>query len=356
MSVVPFLDANKAPIMSHESLDGVSPVAARLRVALISDEITRHCLASVCDTVNLTPLNWRFLLRVWKPDFLLVESAWLGRANSWKYKIASYPDHPTRNNLQLAKLIAFARDRGIPTVFWNKEDGVHFDRFIASARLFDHVFTVDENCVERYRSLVNSATTVNTLMFPVQPATHSFDGFNFKHHRANFVGSYNLHIHDRRRYWQDMFFGAASNVGLGLTIVDRNSSRKSSDYRYPTLKDMQVLPSALHEHTARIYKDYLVSLNVNTIEDSPTMYSRRLVEILACGGIAVTNPSPAVDRLFKDYCHVVHNADEACELFDRLKHGPSSDDLARAEAGARYVLSEHTWALRLEQIVRVIGL
>ncbi len=86
------------------------------------------------------------------------------------------------------------------------------------------------------------------------------------------------------------------------------------------------------------------------------MYSRRLVEILACGGIAVTNPSPAVDRYFKDYCHVVHDAEEALELFARLKHGPSPDDLARAEAGARYVLAEHTWAHRLEEIVCVIGL
>ena len=86
------------------------------------------------------------------------------------------------------------------------------------------------------------------------------------------------------------------------------------------------------------------------------MYSRRLVEILACGGIAVTNPSPAVDRYFKDYCHVVHDAVEATELFARLKHGPSADDLARAQAGARYVLAQHTWAHRLDEIARVVGL
>lgn len=327
-----------------------------LRVGLVADQLTQHCLASACSTIPLTPLNWQLVLRLWKPDFLFVESAWQGRGSSWKYKIASYPDHPARNNRQLAKMIAFARDRGIPTVFWNKEDGVHFDRFIGSARLFDHIFTVDENCLERYRAVVDASTTVNTLMFPVQPATHSFDGFNFKHNRANFVGSYSHHVHDRRRYWQDMFFGAACNAGLGLTVVDRNSSRKSSNYRYPALKDMHVLPAVPHDQTGRIYKDYLVSLNVNTIEDSPTMYSRRLVEILACGGIAVTNPSPAVDRYFKDYCHVVHNADEATELFARLKHGPSADDLARAEAGARYVLSQHTWAHRLDEIVRVLGL
>lgn len=116
-----------------------------------------------------------------------------------------------------------------------------------------------------------------------------------------------------------------------------------------------MLPALPHGRTAQIYKDYLVSLNVNTIEDSATMYSRRLVEILACGGIAVTNLSPAVDRYFKDYCHVVHNAGEATDLFTRLKYGPSADDLGGA-SGARYVLAEHTWAHRLDEIARVVGL
>ena len=327
-----------------------------MRISLISDHLTQSCLELDCDVVNLTPINWRWMLRFKRPDFLLVESAWEGYRNSWKYKVASYSNHPNRNNHQLAALVDFARNRGIPTVFWNKEDGVHFDRFIASAKLFDHIFTVDRNCIPRYQSVVDPGTTVDTLMFPVQPATHGFDGFHFKHHRANFVGSYSHHIHDQRRAWQDIFFSAASSTGLGLTVVDRNSDRKSENYRYPALPDLTVLPAMPHRLTAKIYKDYLVSLNVNTIVDSETMYSRRLTEILACGGIAVTNPSPAVEKYFKDFCHVVRAADEARELFARLKHGPDANDLARAEAGSRYVLSEHTWAHRLQQIVRVLGL
>lgn len=327
-----------------------------IRIALIADELTRNCLEDECVTYNLTALNWRWVLRFWKPDFLFVESAWGGYRDGWKFKIASYPDHPERNNHKLARLVAYARNRGIPTVFWNKEDGVHFDRFIDSAKLFDHIFTVDENCVPRYRAVVGAAVTVNTLMFAVQPITHSFTGFNFKHHRANFVGSYSHHVHNRRRYWQDLMFGAVKETDLGLTAIDRNSDRKSLNYRYPSVLGLEILPVLPHAQTAQIYKDYLVSLNVNTVEDSATMYSRRLVEILACGGIAVTNPSPAVERYFKDYCHVIHNAEEAVELFARLKHGPSADDLARAEAGARYVLAEHTWAHRLEEIVRVVGL
>ncbi len=327
-----------------------------MRIALIADALTTAALRPEARIKPVTPLNYKIVLRLWKPDILFVESAWQGHKNRLKFKVASYPDHPKRNNRVLQKIVKYAKKIGIPTVFWNKEDGVHFDRFIDSARLFDHIFTVDENCIPKYREVVGPDVTVNTLMFAVQPLIHNFTGSHHKEHRADFVGSYSHHIHDRRREWQDMFFQAASESGLGLTVFDRNSNRKSSDYRYPELPDQEVRPAITSAQTAKVYKEYLVSINVNTIEGSGTMFSRRLVEILACGGIAVTNPTIAVERYFKDYCHVVHDKEESLLLFKRLQEGPSREDLQRAEAGAKYVLAEHTWAHRLQEIREVVGI
>ena len=193
-------------------------------------------------------------------------------------------------------------------------------------------------------------------MFAVQHKFHNFTGFDFKYNRANFVGSYSHHIHDKRRMWQDMMFTAASKTGLGLDVYDRNSSRKSQNYRYPNLENMKVLNAVSYKETARIYKDYTLSLNVNTIEDSPTMFSRRLVEILACGGVAVTNPTKAVDKLFKEYCHVVSTQEEMDELFYRVhKYGLTDKDKEIARAGAEYVAKNHTWTHRLQEIREVIG-
>ncbi len=327
-----------------------------MRIALIADELTTAALRPEASIKPITPLNYKIVLGLWKPDILFVESAWKGHRDRLKFKIASYPAHPKRDNSVLQKIVKYAKKIGIPTVFWNKEDGVHFDRFIESARLFDHIFTVDENCVPKYREVVGPEVTVNTLMFAVQPLIHNFTGFHFKYHRADFVGSYSHHIHDRRREWQDMLFQAASESGLGLTIFDRNSSRKSSDYRYPKLPDQEVRASITSAQTAQVYKDHLVSFNVNTVEGSGTMFSRRLVEILACGGIVVTNPTIAVERYFKDYCHVVHDKEELLLLVKRLQEGPSREDLQRAEAGAKYVLAEHTWAHRLQEIREVVGI
>lgn len=335
-----------------------SPTPLRkLRVALISDELTRSCLARECSVQNIGAWAYPWQLRMGKPDLLFVESAWSGVRNGWKYQIAAYPDHPERTNRRLRQLVARARDLGIPTVFWNKEDSVHFERFIDSASLFDHVFTVDANCVSRYRERMGPQASVTPLMFPVQPATHHFTGFGFRRREACFVGSYSQHIHERRREWQDMVFAAATRAGLGVAAYDRNSGRKARQYRYPPFSGMSVRPAVPHERTAQLYKDYLVSLNVNTVADSPTMYSRRLVEILACGGIAVTSPAVSVDRMFKDYCHVVSDQAQAEDLFGRLRRdGPSASDLERARAGAEYVAREHTWAKRMEQVAGVVGL
>lgn len=331
-------------------------IASKLKIALVADELTRSCLSLECNVIDVHSSGFKELLKSERPDLLLVESAWHGINESWKFKVASYPGRLLRSNRRLKRLVAVARDLGIPTVFWNKEDGVHFERFIASARLFDHILTVDANCVPRYRTAVDPGTSVGVLPFPVQPRFHNFTGFNFSTHDANFVGSYSTHIHDRRRAWQHMAFTAVRETGMALTIYDRNSDRSSSIYRYPEWDGLVVRPAVPHAQTAQIYKDHLISLNVNTVTDSPTMVSRRLVEILACGGIAVTSASASVDALFRDFCHVVSSADEARELFGRLRHGPSSEDLDRARQGAAYVAEHHTWAQRLELVTAAAGL
>lgn len=326
-----------------------------LKVALVSDELTRCCLKRECCVRDVTPLNYPFIFRFWKPDLLLVESAWSGWKNSWKYRIASYPDHPERTNSRLTKMVAYAKNLGIPCVFWNKEDGVHFERFKRSASLFDFIFTVDENCIPAYRELTANRVPVHSLMFAIQPSIHYA-----KPHAApvnkngSFVGSYSRHIHNERRKWQDMVLRSAAPVGL--TVFDRNSNRKSPNYRYPEISGIEIRSAVSHADTADIYRDYSFSLNVNTVIDSPTMFSRRLIEILGCGGVAVTNPAKSVEKYFKEYCHIVSSEQEAEELFGRLQRGVSKEDRHMALEAAAYVRAHHTWEHRLNDLRRVIGL
>lgn len=320
-----------------------------MKIYLISDAFTQQSL--LLENISVKE-NWFFLRK--NKSIIFVESAWRGYQDRWKYKIASYPDYPERTNKELVCLVEKAKKKGIPTVFWNKEDGIHFDRFIDSAKHFDHIFTVDANCVERYRAIVPSTTTVDVAMFPVQPRIHYFKGFDFKKFEANFVGSYSRHDYSLRQSRQDMLFKAAQQVGLPVTVFDRNSNHKSSNYRYPVDDyNLTALPAVSYKETSDIYRQYLVSLNVNTIEDSPTMFSRRVAEVLACGGVLVSTPCLAIDQYFSEFCYVVKDLDQAIELFAKLKHGPSRFDLDRARAGSDYILQNLTWEKFLKRVFEV---
>lgn len=326
-----------------------------LKIALISDSLTSTCLKRVCKVQDLTPLNYKLVLKYWKPDLLFTEATWHGWRKRWQYKVASFPDHRKRNNRAFQNVAAYARDLNIPSLFWNREDGVHFERFIDSASCFDHIFTVDSNCIEKYKARIPHTKTVNALMFAAEPSLHypSADGFKYK--RACFLGSYSLHVHDQRRHWQDMLFQAAAP--LGLTVFDRNSDRKSDRYRYPELSWMDVKKSLPHDKTPAAYRDYMVSLNVNTVTDSDTMFSRRLVEIMSCGGITVTTPAQSVTRLFADHCHIVSSTTEANDLLARFaRDGASPQDISQARAAAAHVHQHHSWSNRLMQIMDTISI
>lgn len=319
------------------------------KIALIADDVTRTCLSQECQVLSITPWNYAAVLTFRRPDLLFVESAWRGRWGSWRYRIASYPEFPERTNRSLARVVAAARDAGIPAVFWNREDGVHFDRFIGSARLFDRVLTVDRTMVPRYRELLPAGARVDVMMFAAQPAFH-FPTGEEPARRAAFVGSYSQHIHFARKAWQDKMFQAAEEIGL--TVYDRNSDRRSGTYRYPARPWIEVRNAVPHTRTGDIYRSHAVNLNVNTITDSPTAFSRRLVEILASGGYMLTNSTQAVREHFQDFCAATDDVEEARSLFARIaSEGLSRQQREQARAGADHVKAHHTWRHRLAQLM-----
>src|SRR5699024_11013219 len=71
-------------------------------------------------------------------------------------------------------LLAYCRENGITTAFWNKEDPIHFQRFEATAALVDHVFTTDGGIIGKYLDTPGTtARTVSSMPFYAQPAIHN---------------------------------------------------------------------------------------------------------------------------------------------------------------------------------------
>lgn len=331
----------------------------QLKIALIADHFTTTCLSEECRIKHVTPHNYRDIISFWRPDLLFIESVFHGYRGCWRYRVAKQPKYLRLTKPRsIFKVIKFARLKGIPIVFWNKDDGAFFDDFIDVAKKCDFIFTTDKECVEKYRQHVLPHVPVNTLSMPYQPKFHNFTGFNFTRNEACFMGSYYRKILNERRQFLDMVFDICEETHLPLNAYDRNQGRVSRhfEFRFPKHDQLSVCNKVPHKETAQIYKSHAVSLNVNSVTDSETMYSRRLLEILACGGIAVTNPSRAVDKYFSRYCHVVSSRQEARELFSRLSHGPSPEDLERAAEGATYVRENHTWTHRLEELCTAVNI
>lgn len=326
-----------------------------IKVALISDELTFLALEKSSTKIfHIKNKNWFQVFKIFRPDLILVESAWRGHKDKWRYKIANYPDYPERNNVELRKLLEMADKYNIPAVFWNKEDSAHFNRFVDSVSLFKYVLTVDSNCVERYQAILGDKVKVGVLPFAVQPKFHYPATSQPRYHKSLFVGSYSKHIHNARRQWQDMAFKAAS--AYGLDIVDRNSQRNPDVYRYPDLPSTKVFSNIPYNETGDVYRQYSHCLNVNTVINSPSMFSRRLIEIMACGRLAVTNPSLAVSTRFEGMCEVIESREQADELFAQLSKGytPAQEEMMRY--ASNHVLQHYNYDQWIKQIVDFIEL
>ncbi|WP_141080963.1 glycosyltransferase, partial [Campylobacter lanienae] len=133
--------------------------------------------------------------------------------------------------------------------------------------------------------------------------------------------------------------------------------RKSNIYRYPDIDNVNIFPSVSYKKTADIYRDYLISLNVNTIENSPTMFSRRLIEILACGRIAITNNTPAIEKYFKDYCYPFNDESQLQDLLYKINEfGMDKHTKERLRSAAEHIANNYTWEHRIKYIKEIVGI
>ena len=129
------------------------------------DEFTFGSFQPECILHQLTPSNWRAELEVSGPDVLFIESAWRGKDELWGSKVG-------HTSGEMQAIVAWCRTRNIPTVFWNKEDPIHFETFLSTAKLFDYVFTTDIDCIHRYKAALGH-DRVYLLPFACQPAINN---------------------------------------------------------------------------------------------------------------------------------------------------------------------------------------
>ncbi|GAA1731204.1 glycosyltransferase [Isoptericola hypogeus] len=328
--------------------------ARTIRAGVILDDFSRLAFGYEWEQVLLEPSSWREQLD--GLDLVFVESAWNGNGGAWQYHFTG----PSAPRPALVELLAACRERGIPTVFWNKEDPVHFEDFVATAALFDRVYTTDVGRVEAYRERLGH-DGVGVLPFAAQPAVHN----PVRTHGEGpgrdvaFAGTWFAHKYPERREQAEMLLGGALDVSprmeTGLEIFSRFRGQ-GDRYEFPEPFASRVAGSLDYAQMLTAYRDYKAFLNVNSVVDSPSMCARRIFEITACGTPVVTAPSAATGEFFGgDEVFAVTTRAEAADTVRALVRSPELRDRA-VHLGQRRIWREHTYGARAQLVLHDVGL
>ena len=321
-------------------------------VAAILDTFSEYCLRYEADLMLLTSRSWRGEMARARPAFLLVESAWRGNNSEWRDVIT---DNLTREFNPLRDLLQYCREHDISTVFWNKEDPPNFEFFIDAAKEFDIVFTSDADCIPRYREMCGH-DRIYPMPFAAQPRLHNpCRKTSWPQHAVCFAGSWMGEKYPERA--RALRFLLEPALRFGLHIFDRNLNRPGfgPKYRFPDGYQTAIKGSLNYEEMLTAYRCYDVMLNTNSVTDSPTMFSRRVFECLACGTPVVSTESTGMRAMLGDHVRVTRSAEETATHLNALL----SDDEARAREGHlayRHVHEHHTYRHRMDEMLSRVGL
>lgn len=311
-----------------------------LKVACIMDEFTFGSYRHECDTQQLTPDHWKAELEAFQPELLFIESAWRGKDELWGSKVG----HTSK---ELQGIVAWCRTKNVPTVFWNKEDPVHFETFLTTAKLFDYVFTTDIDCIHRYKAALRHER-VYLLPFACQPANNNPIETYDRKDAFCFAGAYYTRYPERTRDLGN--FVAELPAFRPLEIYDRNFGKNDPNYQFPSEYQPYIVGTLPFDQIDKAYKGYRYAINLNSIKQSQSMFARRVFELLASNTITVSNFSRGVRLMFGD---LVITTDSGSEMVRHLNNVASDEQHSRKLrlAALRKVIAEHTYAHRMAYVV-----
>lgn len=325
-----------------------------LQIAGVMDEFSWRAWQYEANLFTFTPESWKQTLESRRPHLLLVESTWHGLWDNWHFQVRDLGKRPDKiSHYALPEIIEWCRSRDIPTVFYNKEDPPNFEFFIDAAKLFDFVFTSDANCIPEYREHVGH-DRVFALPFAAQPRIHNPVAPHERRGDVCFAGTWYNHRHQQRQSDAEAILKPA--LDFNLYIFDRMAESPSTNYRWPSIYQPSVFGALSYAKMVAAYKRFKVFLNINSVSDSPTMFARRVFELLASGTPVLSSESRGIEAILGREV-VLMSRDE--ENTRNLLAKVLGDDDYRGRLsllGQRKVFSEHTYNQRLKTILNALGM
>jgi glycosyltransferase involved in cell wall biosynthesis len=316
----------------------------------ILDEISEECWKYEFKQCLISRDKYEEQVRASKADFCFVESCWKGNRGAWQYAFTS-PGLKHQNSKALLNLLPKVKEK-MPVLFWNKEDPMHYDKFLPIAKYADVIFTTDSNKVSDYKRDVPSAGVYAVPFAAQQNICNPAGRFCSEPESVCFAGSYYSLGHEERK--QQMHALLPSVIEFKGAIYDRFSKLDDERYKFPEEFQPYIRDAVPFDEVVEVYKRFKVFLNVNTIVDSPTMMSRRVYELLACGTPVVSTPSRAIEEQFSGIVHMAKDAQEANIIIEKLLSDDHYWDKT-SHLGYREVMKKHTYAHRYQEIRKSLG-
>lgn len=334
------------------------PNLTDINVTVIMDSFSYNSYKMEFNAFCLEPDSWLDVFGENEIDLFFCESAWHGVGKSniidnvavenidspWEHKI-TYINRDKENTL--LKIIEYCNENGIPTVFWNKEDPKSFDIFVDAALKFDYIFTSDYDSVKKY--IVRGHENVHPLLFASQ-IKHFNPICNKKRSKdIVFAGSWYGYDFPQRCALMKEMFNKIIESEHNLKIYDRNSkiSDKNPSWKYPDEYQQYINPGVSFDKMDEVYKESKYSLNINSITNSPTMFARRIFELMSSNTYVISNYSKGVYDLFKNNVYYL-DKEKSLEL--------NGEEVERVcEENLYNVLKNHNYTERFKYILNIIG-
>ncbi|MBQ3378462.1 MAG: hypothetical protein IJG50_01205 [Clostridia bacterium] len=332
---------NKAQGQEPASYPPDGPVH-KIKAAFVCDEMTWIDLSGQCESIFVRPGSWKLQFEAFHPDIFFCESAWSGVApfdGCWRGRIYNNREVFFENRRILFDILDYCRQKGIPTVFWNKEDPIgaldtRFD-FADTALHFDHIFTTAQESVDEYRR--RGGESVHVLPFMVNTAVYYPDNEIKDDNRVLFAGAWYDDLPRRCRDTRALFDYVLS-LGMDLDIYDRHSESVEERFKFPEEYREYIHKSIPTDRVPALMRKYSKAINVNTITDSKTMFSRRALQLAACGLSVISNPSEAMQRA----------------LGGRKVTAPNGEFLLSIEANSEMVRREHAASKAFDYVLNTL--
>lgn len=301
--------------LSSKSKDDNIKYIDEIKVAFISDQFTYDSFKYEFKIIELSPDNWLNKFEEEKPDLFFCESTWHGYFNGengvWAGKIEKINEEGENRKI-LFEILNYCKTNNIPTIFWNKEDPVYYNRegrfFTDTASKFDYIFTSAEEVVDEYKKDYNR-DNVHTLMFAGQPMIFNpINNSNERESNVIFAGSY-YKDHEERAKVMDLIFDKIIEQDIELKIYDRTYYQDIPHIGYPEKYKKYTLPPIDYKDTSEIYKKSKWAININTITQSDTMFARRVFELALSNTNIISNYSKGMKNIFKNNLFIIEEDD-----------------------------------------------